>query len=63
MMTRLIDRAVAEGIRRFTASIAADNVAVLRLLRDISVDYVLVGFEDGIVEYEISLPSPRDDAA
>ncbi|MDT4985334.1 MAG: hypothetical protein QOF95_2824, partial [Pseudonocardiales bacterium] len=36
---------------------------VLRLLRDISVDYVLVGFEDGIVEYEIALPSPRDDAA
>jgi RimJ/RimL family protein N-acetyltransferase len=63
LMTRLIDRAVAEGIRRFTASIAADNVAVLRLLRDISVDYVLVGFEDGIVEYEISLPPPRDDAA
>ncbi|MDT4973905.1 MAG: hypothetical protein QOG22_4048, partial [Pseudonocardiales bacterium] len=50
-------------IRRFTASIAADNIAVLRLLRNISVDYVLVGYDDGIVEYEIMLPSPRDDAA
>jgi RimJ/RimL family protein N-acetyltransferase len=63
LMTRLIDRAVTEGIRRFTASIAADNIAVLRLLRNISVDYVLVGYDDGIVEYEIMLPSPRDDAA
>jgi hypothetical protein len=44
-------------------SIAADNVAVLRLLRNLSVDYVLVGFEGGIVEYEIMLPPPGDDAA
>lgn len=63
LVTRLIDRAVTEGIRRFTASIATDNIAVLRLLRNLSIDYVLVDYADGIVEYEIMLPPPQDDAA
>jgi RimJ/RimL family protein N-acetyltransferase len=63
LVTRLIDRAGTEGIRRFYASVAADNIAVLRLLRNISVDYVLVGYEHGVMEYEIVLPEPRDDAA
>ncbi|MDQ2749830.1 MAG: GNAT family N-acetyltransferase [Actinomycetota bacterium] len=63
LMTRLIDRAITEGIRRFTALIAADNLAVLRLLRNLSVDYVELGCEEGAVEYEIMLPAPGDGAA
>jgi RimJ/RimL family protein N-acetyltransferase len=63
LLTRLIDRAVDEGITRFSALVSADNVAVLRLLRNISVDYHLVGLEHGVVEYEIMLPAPQNDAA
>ncbi|PZS18767.1 MAG: hypothetical protein DLM57_05770 [Pseudonocardiales bacterium] len=63
LLTRLIDIAVTEGIRRFSALIAADNIAVLRVLRNLSVDYVIVNYADGIVEYEIMLPPPQDDAA
>lgn len=63
LVTRLVDRAVTEGLSRFTASIAADNLAVLRLLRNIGVDYQLVGYEAGIADYEILLPPRRLDAA
>lgn len=63
LLTRLIDRAVTAGIRRFSALIAADNVVMLRLLRNISVDYHLVGLEYGTVEYEIMLPPPQDEVA
>jgi len=58
LLTRLTDGARQEGIRRFTALIAADNVAVLGLLRNISADVHATHRGSGTVEYEITLP-PR----
>ena len=56
MLTQLSDRARQEGIRRFTAPVAADNAAIAGLLRNISAD--LVRRESGTLEYEITL-APR----
>jgi len=53
LLARLADRARQEGIRRFTALAAADNVAVARLARAIGA--VLRRGEFGTVEYEICL--------
>lgn len=63
LVTRLTERAVAVGIQRFTALIASENLAVLRLLRKMSVNYHLVAGEYGTFECEIPLPPPRDRAA
>ena len=63
LVTRLIDRAVEVGIQRFTALIAAENVAVIKLLRKMSVEYRLVADEYGTLEYEITLPPRRVSAA
>lgn len=43
LLTRLTDRARAEGIRRFTALVAADNHAVIALLHSLPGHLVLVG--------------------
>ncbi len=53
LLTQLSDRARQEGIRCFTALVAADNVAVAGLLRNMSADPVRRG--TGTVEYEIRL--------
>jgi RimJ/RimL family protein N-acetyltransferase len=53
LLARLADRARQEGIRRFTALAAADNVAVARLARAIGA--ALRWGESGTVEYEIPL--------
>jgi RimJ/RimL family protein N-acetyltransferase len=53
LLAWLADRARQEGIRRFTALAAADNVAVARLARAIGA--VLRWGEAGTVEYEICL--------
>ena len=61
LLAQLSGRARAEGIRRFTALVSADNAAMAALLRSASAD--LVRREPGTVEYEITLaPSeePRD---
>jgi RimJ/RimL family protein N-acetyltransferase len=55
LLMRLTDRALEEGIRRFTALVAADNQAVIALLRSLPGDLVLVGYGQGAAEYEISL--------
>jgi RimJ/RimL family protein N-acetyltransferase len=59
LLARLAQRARQEGIRRFTALAAADNVAVARLAQ--AVGAVLRRGEFGTVAYEISLdalPAP-----
>ncbi len=53
LLAQLSDRARREGIRRFIALVAADNAAVLGLLRNASAD--LVRREFGTLEYEIPL--------
>jgi RimJ/RimL family protein N-acetyltransferase len=58
LLAQLSDRARAEGIRRFTALVVADNAAMAGLLRNMSAD--LVGRSPGTVEYEITL-APQEE--
>jgi RimJ/RimL family protein N-acetyltransferase len=58
LVGRLADRARQEGIRRFTALVAADNAAVVGLLPDGGTGVRITRCETGTVEYEITLP-PR----
>jgi len=53
LLARLSDRARQEGIRRFTALVAAENVAVAGLLRNASAS--LVRGDSSTREYEIAL--------
>jgi RimJ/RimL family protein N-acetyltransferase len=53
LLARLSDRARSEGIRRFTALAAAENLAVAALLRNAGAHLVRRG--GGTVEYEITL--------
>ena len=53
LLARLSERACQEGIRRFTAAVAADNAAMTGLLRNLGAD--LVGREFGTLEYEVAL--------
>jgi RimJ/RimL family protein N-acetyltransferase len=72
LVAQLSERARAEGIRRFTALVAADNPAMAGLLRNVRAD--LVRREPAALEYEITLgpageytpagsPSSSDDPA
>jgi GNAT superfamily N-acetyltransferase len=58
LLGRLADRARQDGIRHFTALVAAANSAVVGLLDDSSVGVRVIQREPGTVEYEIELP-PR----
>ena len=55
LLTDLARRASEEGIRQFTALIAVDNIAPLRLLRKLDVDVRLSGFGVDARQYTISL--------
>jgi EmrB/QacA subfamily drug resistance transporter len=57
LLAQLSDRARQEGIRRFTALIAAGNVAMAGLLQTMSAE--LVRYGPGTVEYEVAL-APQD---
>ena len=70
LVAQLSERAHSEGIRRFTALVAADNPAMAGLLRNVRAE--LVGREPGALQYEITLgpaeeyspagvPGPSDD--
>jgi RimJ/RimL family protein N-acetyltransferase len=59
LLARLSDRARQEGIHRFTALVAAENVAVARLLRTMCAR--VTGRESNTLEYEIAL-IPSDNA-
>ena len=56
LMSRLVDRGRQEGIRYFTALVAADNAAVVGLLEE-SRNVRATHREPDTVEYEITLPS------
>ena len=56
LLKRLADRARQEGIRHFTAMVAADNAAVVALLHDNPSGTRVTHRESGAVEYEITLP-------
>jgi RimJ/RimL family protein N-acetyltransferase len=60
LLARLSDRAREENIQRFTALVAAENVAVGGLLRNACAR--LVGRESNTLEYEISLVPAADQA-
>jgi RimJ/RimL family protein N-acetyltransferase len=53
LLTQLSDRARSESIRRFTALVAADNAAMIRLLRNMGAS--LVRRESNTLEYEVAL--------
>jgi len=53
LLTRLSGRARQEGIHRFTALVAEDNMVMAGLLRNMSAS--LVGRGPGTVEYEVTL--------
>jgi RimJ/RimL family protein N-acetyltransferase len=57
LLARLSDRACQEGVRRFTALVAADNKAAAGLLRNSGAG--LVRRDHGTVEYEIDLTCAR----
>lgn len=58
LLSQLSDRARQEGIRRFTALVAAGNTAMTGLLRNINAEFVRYGPDT--VEYEIAL-APREE--
>lgn len=60
LLARLSDRAREENIRRFTALVAAENVAVAGLLRNACAR--LVGRDSSTLEYEISLVPAAEQA-
>src|SRR5215831_725081 len=56
LLARLSGRARSEGICRFTALVADDNVAMARLLQKMNAN--LAGRSPGTVEYEMTLMPP-----
>jgi GNAT superfamily N-acetyltransferase len=58
LLTRLADQARQEGIHHFTGLVAAENVAVAGLLKDIRVEVRVAAIDEEAVEYAIDLP-PR----
>jgi RimJ/RimL family protein N-acetyltransferase len=61
LVARLSGRARQEGIHRFTALVADDNMAVARMLRNTSAS--LAGRGAGTIEYEIPLVPPGKSTA
>ena len=61
LLARLSDRARQEGIHRFTALVAAENVPVARLLGSMCAR--LTGRESNTLEYEIALVHAPEAAA
>jgi RimJ/RimL family protein N-acetyltransferase len=58
LLTRLSDRARQAGIGRFTATVSADNVAMIRLLWKMGAE--LAGRSRGTADYEVAL-QPVDE--
>jgi GNAT superfamily N-acetyltransferase len=58
LVAQLSERARSEGIRRFTALVAADNPAMARLLRNVRAD--LVRREPGALRYDLTLGPPEE---
>ena len=58
LLAQLSERARQEGIRRFTALVAADNAAVAGLLQNTGAELVRHG--PGTIDYEIALTPPDE---
>lgn len=58
LMRRLVIRATEEGIARFEALIAADNYAVLALLRSVGTDVRIAEHDGSTLELSMDLPGP-----
>ncbi len=58
LLARLSDRARQEGIRRFTGTVSADNVAMASVLGKMRGKRV--GYGPGTVQYEIALSPPGE---
>ena len=54
-VTRLMERARCEGVSRFTATIASDNSRARKLLYAVGDGPELLGYDDGVAEYNIPL--------
>jgi RimJ/RimL family protein N-acetyltransferase len=61
LVTRLMERAREEGIRRFTALVAVDNEMMVNLLHDIGGELHATPNEAGAVEYELTPPPEGPD--
>jgi RimJ/RimL family protein N-acetyltransferase len=59
LLTRLMDRAREEGIKRFRALVATDNELMLKLLHDIGGDLRVTDSGAGVVDYELTPPGRR----
>lgn len=57
LLTRLLDRAREEGVRRFTALVAVDNEVMVNLLHDLGGELHATPNASGAVEYELT-PAP-----
>jgi GNAT superfamily N-acetyltransferase len=55
LVKRLMERARCEGVVRFTANIASDNGRARRLLYGVGSAPTLLGYDDGVAEYELPL--------
>lgn len=58
LLTRLMDRAREEGIRRFTALVAVDNEVMVNLLHDLGGELHATPNRAGAVEYQLT-PKPE----
>lgn len=55
LLTRIMDRAYAEGVRRVTAVVAADNDVMIRVLHDVGADLHVTDRGSGVIDYEFTL--------
>ncbi len=62
LLTRLMDRAREEGVRRFRALVAADNELMLGLLEDIGGELTVTDSGAGVVDYELTPPGEPSPA-
>jgi GNAT superfamily N-acetyltransferase len=58
LVTRLLDRAREEGIRRFTALVSAENELMVNLLHDLGGELHATPTGAGAIEYELT-PAPE----
>jgi acetyltransferase len=63
LMGRLADAAVTRGVRRFCASIFADNMAIRHVIDRLAAGPVIRHREGNVLEVEFPLPTRQEDPA
>ena len=63
LLRQLTDLAGCRGVRRFTALVSTDNMAMRRMLARIAGDVELVGRDADTLSYEISVRQPLEPCA